>query len=250
MRASISPTYARASTAAWSASSNLHPRGLARSTLAFIRFRHWPCSIAAMRWFSHRKARSFARQRRSAPATSSQRAWPMAPSSSRVEYYHAQAHLPRPNPANEARNRQNDLQRSTQTLWHRRHSRQSRESPHSIQRRFIAWVSRSRIHCAKSLRSRRVIFGRDTRESGPWIAATLAEGLRQAGAPSRAQALSPRRQSRSSRGRMASTPASSSPLRTIRGRTTASSFSAATDSSFPTLPSWPWKRRFCTTPRR
>src|ERR1700723_2661464 len=28
-----------------------------------------------------------------------------------------------------------------------------------------------------------VIFGRDTRESGPWIAATLAEGLRAAGAP-------------------------------------------------------------------
>jgi len=28
----------------------------------------------------------------------------------------------------------------------------------------------------------RVLFGRDTRESGPWIAATLAEGLRQAGA--------------------------------------------------------------------
>ena len=28
----------------------------------------------------------------------------------------------------------------------------------------------------------KVLFGRDTRESGPWIAATLAEGLRQAGA--------------------------------------------------------------------
>src|SRR3984957_4767449 len=28
----------------------------------------------------------------------------------------------------------------------------------------------------------KVILGRDTRESGPWIAATLAEGLRQAGA--------------------------------------------------------------------
>lgn len=28
----------------------------------------------------------------------------------------------------------------------------------------------------------RILFGRDTRESGPWIAATLAEGLRQAGA--------------------------------------------------------------------
>ncbi len=28
----------------------------------------------------------------------------------------------------------------------------------------------------------RVLLGRDTRESGPWIAATLAEGLRQAGA--------------------------------------------------------------------
>ena len=49
---------------------------------------------------------------------------------------------------------------------------------------------------------------------------------------------------------MASTPASSSPLRTIHGRTTASSFSAATDSSFPMRRSWPWKRRFCTTPRR
>ena len=28
----------------------------------------------------------------------------------------------------------------------------------------------------------RILFGRDTRESGPWISSTLAEGLRQAGA--------------------------------------------------------------------
>ena len=38
----------------------------------------WPCSIAAMRWFSQRRVRSFAPPHRSAPATSSQRAWPMA----------------------------------------------------------------------------------------------------------------------------------------------------------------------------
>jgi phosphoglucosamine mutase len=35
-----------------------------------------------------------------------------------------------------------------------------------------------------------VILGRDTRESGPWIAATLAAGLREAGARSKARALS------------------------------------------------------------
>ncbi len=34
----------------------------------------------------------------------------------------------------------------------------------------------------KSTARPRILFGRDTRESGPWIAATLAEGLRQAGA--------------------------------------------------------------------
>ncbi|MGO8759121.1 MAG: phosphoglucosamine mutase [Terracidiphilus sp.] len=34
----------------------------------------------------------------------------------------------------------------------------------------------------KTTKDPRVLFGRDTRESGPWIAATLAEGLRQAGA--------------------------------------------------------------------
>ncbi len=34
----------------------------------------------------------------------------------------------------------------------------------------------------KTTQRPKVLFGRDTRESGPWIAATLAEGLRQAGA--------------------------------------------------------------------
>src|ERR1700678_4807790 len=38
-------------------------------------------------------------------------------------------------------------------------------------------------HSLRKIASRpKVILGRDTRESGPWIAATLAEGLRQAGA--------------------------------------------------------------------
>ena len=38
-------------------------------------------------------------------------------------------------------------------------------------------------HSLRKILSRpKVLLGRDTRESGPWIAATLAEGLRQAGA--------------------------------------------------------------------
>ncbi|MEI9969366.1 MAG: hypothetical protein WDM87_12360 [Terracidiphilus sp.] len=57
-----------------------------------------------------------------------------------------------------------------------------RESPHSIRRRSIAWAL-ALAHSLRKLSAQpKVILGRDTRESGPWIATTLAEGLRQAGA--------------------------------------------------------------------
>ena len=42
--------------------------------------------------------------------------------------------------------------------------------------------------CARVVPQPKVLLGRDTRESGPWIAATLAAGLREAGATSRAPA--------------------------------------------------------------
>jgi len=47
----------------------------------------------------------------------------------------------------------------------------------------IYGVGLALAHSLRKTTSRpKVLFGRDTRESGPWIAATLAEGLRQAGA--------------------------------------------------------------------
>ncbi len=47
----------------------------------------------------------------------------------------------------------------------------------------IYGVGLALAHSLRKLSARpRVLFGRDTRESGPWIAATLAEALRQAGA--------------------------------------------------------------------
>ncbi len=43
-------------------------------------------------------------------------------------------------------------------------------------------VSHWRTRLRKTVAQPKVLIGRDTRESGPWIAATLAEGLRKAGA--------------------------------------------------------------------
>ena len=57
----------------------------------------------------------------------------------------------------------------------------SRARRRSTPRRFTPLVSRLATRCVRSLRTQGLL-GRDTRESSPWIAATLAAGLRQAGA--------------------------------------------------------------------
>ncbi len=97
----------------------------------------------------------------------------------------------------------------------------------------------------------KVLLGRDTRESGPWIAATLAEGLRQAGAhvesagvittPAvafpRAHARLPRRR-RYLRFAQSLAGQRHQALRRRRLQAPRRGWS------------WPWKMRFFTTPRR
>ena len=122
-----------------------------------------------------------------AQAISSPRAWPMAPSRaasnrSRRPRPIQQIRPAHPNLAIEARDRHNDT-----PMEHANSSAPTafaplRAKPRSTQQRSIASASPSRTRCAKRLRKPKVILGRDTRESGPWIAATLAEGLRKAGA--------------------------------------------------------------------
>jgi hypothetical protein len=76
--------------------------------------------------------------------------------------------------------------------------------------------------------------GRDTRESSPWIAATLAAGLRAAGATVESAGIVPTPAVAFLARTHGFKPAWSSPPRTIPGATTASSSSAQTASSCPT----------------
>ena len=83
-------------------------------------------------------ARSFVPQRKSALGDQLTTRLADGSFSSRVETVTPGASAATPNLANEARDRQNDLQRSTQTLWHRRHSRRCGRVPTRSERRFIA----------------------------------------------------------------------------------------------------------------
>ena len=102
---------------------------------------------------------------------------------SRVEYIAPASNTrpTRPQPPNEARNRQNDRQRARKLFGTDGIRAIAGEAP--LDPTTIYSVGLALGHSLRKTAARpSVLLGRDTRESGPWIAATLAEGLRQAGA--------------------------------------------------------------------
>ena len=130
-----------------------------------------------------------------------------------------------------SRGKSHDGSNCTEALWHRRHSAVAGEAP--LDAKTIYAVGLALAHQVNGSHAHpRVMLGRDTRESSPWIAATLAAGLRR-----RRRSRRERRRRHHAGHRLPRphprllTPASSSPPPTIPGTTTASSSSAATASS-------------------
>ena len=138
------------------------------------RFRRWPCWTAAMRWCCDAKAGWCAPQRRLTPGDMVTTRLADGAFISRVEI---------PRRQNEARPGRNE---TMSTTTHANSSAPTAFAPSQVNSRWTHTPSTPRTGAGHSLRRTaaepKVILGRDTRESGPWIAATLAAGLRETGA--------------------------------------------------------------------
>ena len=124
-----------------------------------------------------------------AAATASPRAWPMAPSSAASNRQRRARTRPTRtrHPLNEARNRHHDRNGARKLFGTDGIRAVAGESP--LDPTTIYGVGLALAHSLrKTAAEPKVLLGRDTRESGPWIAATLAAGLREAGARWRARA--------------------------------------------------------------
>ena len=153
------------------AASNPRPAS-ARSMRGCTRFRRWPCWSAAMRWCSMRRAGWCARRHRLRAGDKLTTRLADGAFISRVESA-ASNNQPRNETMTAATARKlfgTDGIRAVAGEYSARRN-------HDLSPAGWRWATR----CARLAAEPKVILGRDTRESGPWIAATLAAGLRETG---------------------------------------------------------------------